>query len=171
MRTSVIIISTLLLYILSAFAQDVRQAICVLHPTEDSHVSGIVTFHAIENGVRVVADVRGLTPGNHGIHIHEFGDCSAPDATTAGGHFNPDQKPHGAPTDQDRHVGDLGNLTANAEGVAHFEWLDPLLSFSGPHSILGRAVIIREKEDDLKSQPAGEAGERLACGVIGIAQK
>ncbi len=131
---------------------------------------GTVTFTKANDTVQVVADVTGLTPGKHGFHIHEFGDCSATDATSAGGHFNPTHKPHGAPDAAERHVGDLGNLEADASGKAHLEWKDKMLKLSGQNCILGLAEIVHEKEDDLKSQPVGNAGGRVACGVIGVAK-
>jgi Cu-Zn family superoxide dismutase len=149
--------------------EPVTHAISVLHPTEGNDVLGVVHFYDTPEGVRVVAEVQGLTPGEHGFHVHEFGDCSAPDATSAGGHFNPDNTPHGAPTDATRHVGDLGNLSADDAGAAQFQWTDSLLAFHGPHSILGRGVIVHAGEDDYTSQPSGAAGPRVACGVIGIA--
>ena len=121
-------------------------------------------------GIRVIVDMEGLSPGDHGFHVHEYGDCSAPDGTSAGGHFNPDGQPHGAPTDTERHVGDLGNISADGMGMAHLEWTDTFLSFSGPHSIVGRGVIVHAGADDLTSQPTGNAGARVACGVIGIAR-
>lgn len=149
----------------------ISRAVAVLHPTRGNTAQGIVTFTKEKGGVRVVADIEGLTPGKHGFHIHEYGDCSAPDGTSAGGHFNPEGKPHGAPTSQNRHVGDLGNIAADAEGKAHFEWTDPLIAFTGTRSIIGRAIIVHVDEDDLKSQPTGNAGPRIACGVIGIAKE
>jgi Cu-Zn family superoxide dismutase len=154
----------------SASAQETKKAIAVLHPASGSQVVGTVTFTKMDDGVQVVADVTGLTPGKHGFHIHEFGDCSTPDAISAGGHFNPTHKPHGAPDAAERHMGDLGNLEADASGKAHLEWKDKMLKFTGENSILGHAVIVHEKEDDLKSQPVGNAGGRLACGVIGVAK-
>src|SRR5271169_5710736 len=90
-------------------AQEVKKAIAVLHPASGSQVTGTVTFTAAGDSVQVVADVTGLTPGKHGFHIHEFGDCSAADASSAGGHFNPMKKPHGAPDAAERHAGDMGN--------------------------------------------------------------
>jgi Cu-Zn family superoxide dismutase len=146
------------------------KAIAVLHPTAGNNVHGTVTFTKMANGIQVVAHVEGLTPGDHGFHIHEFGDCSAPDATSAGAHFEPLGKPHGAPTSADRHVGDLGNITAGEDGSAHLEWLDTHLAFSGQKSIIGRAIIVHANPDDLTSQPTGNAGGRVACGVIGIAK-
>jgi Cu-Zn family superoxide dismutase len=144
-------------------------AVAVLHPTEGNQASGIVHFYADPGGVRVVADVQGLEPGSHGFHVHQFGDCSAPDGTSAGGHFNPENQPHGGPTDTQRHVGDLGNISADGSGAAALDVVDSFLAFSGPHSILGRGVIVHAGEDDLTSQPTGAAGARVACGVIGIA--
>ncbi len=148
----------------------ITKAIAVLHPTAGNQAHGTVTFTQSEYGIDVVADLEGLTPGKHGFHIHEFGDCSAVDGTSAGGHFNPDGKAHGAPTAAVRHVGDLGNIAAEADGKAHLEWTDTHLSFGGPHSIIGLAVIVHAAEDDLTSQPTGDAGARVACGVIGIAK-
>ncbi len=148
----------------------VKKAVCVLHPTQGKNVSGIVTFTQVDNGIQVEADIDGLTPGQHGFHVHEYGDCSAPDGTSTGGHFNPDHKNHGAPTDAERHVGDLGNVTADSTGHAHLSMIDNVISFSGPHSIIGRGIIVHAGEDDLKTQPTGNAGARVACGTIGIAK-
>jgi superoxide dismutase, Cu-Zn family len=145
-----------------------KHAIIVLAPTEGNNVHGVISFTAVEGGVRVVADVTGLTPGKHGFHIHQFGDCSKLDGKSAGGHFNPEGVDHGGPDAAVRHVGDLGNLTADENGVAHLEMTDKLISLSGTHSIIGRAIVIHAGEDDLTSQPTGAAGARLACGVIGI---
>jgi Cu-Zn family superoxide dismutase len=145
-----------------------EKAVAVLHPSSGSHVTGTVTFTKTGDGVRVVADVEGLTPGEHGFHIHEFGDCSAADATSAGPHYNPGKHQHAGPDTEMRHEGDLGNLTADASGKAHYERLDQQLRLSGEHSIVGRAVIVHEKMDDFKTQPTGNAGARIACGVIGL---
>jgi Cu-Zn family superoxide dismutase len=131
----------------------------------------VVTFSQIDIGVRVIADVTGLEPGQHGFHIHEFGDCSAADATSAGGHFNPEGIEHGAPTDEYRHVGDLGNLEADEDGTAHYEFVDDRIAFAGSNSIIGRGVIVHARADDLGTQPTGDAGGRVACGVVGIAQQ
>lgn len=151
-------------------ADSINSAIAVLYPTEGNQVDGTVIFTKTADGVKVVADIEGLTPGKHGFHIHEYGDCSSSDGTSAGGHFNPGQMPHGAPTDQNRHEGDIGNITADSSGVAHLEWTDKGMTLSGPNSIIGRSVIVHAKEDDLKTQPTGNAGPRVACGVIGIAK-
>lgn len=154
----------------SASAQEVKKAIAVLHSSSGSQVMGTVTFTKTADGVQVVADLTGLKPGKHGFHIHEFGDCSAPDATSAGAHFNPTNDPHAGHDAAKRHVGDLGNIEADSSGKAHLELTDKIMTMSGDKSIIGRGVIVHEKADDLKTQPTGDAGGRLACGVIGVAK-
>jgi superoxide dismutase, Cu-Zn family len=149
---------------------DINKAVCVLYPASGSTVSGIVTFTRTDQGIKVVADISGLTPGKHGFHIHEYGDCSAPDAMSAGGHFNPAMQKHGGPMDMERHEGDMGNIIADDKGVAHLEITDKMMSFEGKNSIIGRGVIVHAKEDDLVSQPVGNAGARVACGTIAIAK-
>jgi Cu-Zn family superoxide dismutase len=162
-------VTFLVIGLASASAQEPTKAIAVLHAASGSQVAGTVTFTKTADGVQVVADITGLTPGKHGFHIHEFGDCSAADASSAGSHFNPMKKPHGAPDAAERHAGDLGNLEADANGKAHLELKDSMLKLSGETSILGRGVIVHEKVDDW-SQPTGNAGSRQACGVIGVAK-
>ncbi len=174
MKTS-ILVSLLALAVcatipLANAADEPQKAIAVLSPTANSKVMGTVTFTQSGDEVKVVADITGLTPGKHGFHIHEFGDCSSPDGKSAGGHFNPEHHDHGAPTATDRHEGDLGNIEADASGKAHLELTDKVLKFSGADSIIGHAVIVHEKADDLKTQPTGDAGGRVACGVIGVAK-
>jgi Cu-Zn family superoxide dismutase len=180
MRTVAVLLTILGLFLLAAapFAfgqamsdQQVVKAVAVLHPTMGNKVTGVVTFTKTPDGVKVVADVEGLTPGMHGFHVHQYGDCSAPNADSAGGHFNPEGMPHGGPMSPERHVGDLGNITADKDGKAHLELTDKLLSFEGRDSIIGRGLIVHAMADDLVSQPAGNAGPRVACGVIGIAAK
>ena len=150
-------------------ADEPTKAIAVLHSASGSQVAGTVTFTKSGDTVQVVADITGLTPGKHAFHIHEFGDCSAADAASAGSHFNPMKKQHGAPDAAERHAGDLGNIEADKTGKAHLELKDNMLMFSGENSILGRAVIVHEKVDDW-SQPTGNAGGRVACGVVGVAK-
>lgn len=147
------------------------KAIAVLHPTAGNKVSGTVTFTEEADGVRVQADITGLTPGKHGFHVHEFGDCSAPDLASAGGHFNPTNKPHAGPDAAERHVGDMGNVEADAAGTAKLSYVDHEISLTNDQrSVIGRSVIVHAKADDLKSQPAGDSGARVACGVVGIAK-
>lgn len=147
------------------------QAVAVLSPTEGSDARGVVTFTKSDAGISVVADIVGLEPGSHGFHIHEYGDCSASDGTSAGGHFNPEGTEHAGPTDAQRHVGDLGNITADDAGTVHYEFTDTHVAFEGHNSIIGRGVIVHAGEDDLTSQPTGAAGGRVACGVVGIARQ
>ncbi|MFP4071997.1 MAG: superoxide dismutase family protein, partial [Desulfovibrionales bacterium] len=111
---------------------------------------------------------QGLTPGKHGFHIHEYGDCSASDATSAGGHYNPTDMPHAGPDAAKRHVGDLGNVTADDSGRVSENFLDPVISLNGPHSLVGLSVVVHEGADDFTSQPSGDAGPRVGCGVVGI---
>ena len=146
----------------------VTKATAVLSPTMGSTVVGLVTFTQVAGGVRVVADVTGLAPGKHGFHVHENGDCSATDASTAGGHFNPHHSAHGAPSSADRHAGDLGNLEADDAGKAHYERVDKDMTLNGNDSLVGHSVIVHANADDFKTQPAGNAGARLACGVIAV---
>jgi superoxide dismutase, Cu-Zn family len=144
------------------------KAVCVLHHTKDSKVHGVVVFTVKGNAIEVTGEVVNLTPGLHGFHVHEFGDCSAPDALSTGGHFNPTKAMHGGPDSKNRHVGDLGNIMADASGKAVINITDPMIKLSGPHSIIGRGLIVHAKADDEKTQPTGDAGGRVACGVIGI---
>src|SRR6267143_6891482 len=147
------------------------KAIAVLHPTGSNKVSGTVTFTEVADGVQVLAEITGLTPGNHGFHVHEFGDCSAADASSAGAHFNPTNNPHAGPDAADRHVGDMGNVEADASGKATLEYVDHQISLTtDERSVIGRSVIVHAKADDLKTQPAGDSGVRIACGVIGRAK-
>jgi Cu-Zn family superoxide dismutase len=148
----------------------VDHAIAILHAAPGGKVTGTIHFHRRPGGVHVQGTLNGLPEGAHGFHVHEFGDCSAPDFTSAGSHFNPTGAPHGARTDEKRHVGDMGNVEAGAGGTVALDYTDPHLGFEGERSILGRGVIVHEKADDLKTQPTGNAGGRLACGVIGVAK-
>ena len=151
-------------------AAPVTRATAVLRSAAGGKVEGTVTFTKVEGGVKVAAHITGLAPGTHGFHVHEFGDCSAADGSAAGGHFNPTGESHGAPTDPQRHTGDLGNIEADAQGTADLEYVDTRASFDGPASILGRGVIVHANPDDFKTQPTGNAGGRLACGVIGVSK-
>jgi Cu-Zn family superoxide dismutase len=130
-------------------------------------VKGTVEFKQTDDGVEVTANIEGLKKGDHGFHIHEKGDCSAPDATSAGGHFNPSKHKHGAPDAAEHHEGDLGNLTAGADGKATKTFtMKGITLDEGETSIVGKGFIIHEKADDMKTQPTGNAGARVACGVI-----
>lgn len=147
-------------------AMPIKRAGAILNPTDGNVVQGIIDFKQMEGGVYISGDVTGLTPGKHGFHIHEFGDCSAPDGSSAGGHFNPSHSKHGGPDNAERHAGDLGNLVANEFGVAHYERLDTMIQLNGPDTIIGRSIIVHSNPDDYTTQPTGNAGGRISCGVI-----
>lgn len=131
-----------------------------------SQVRGLVWFTQTKDGVLVVAELEGLAPGPHGFHIHEFGDCSAQDGSSAGGHFNPTNKKHGSPDAPEHHAGDLGNIVADNNGYAYYQRLDKDLTLSGPNSIIGRSIIVHKDADDFTTQPAGNSGIRIGCGEI-----
>jgi Cu-Zn family superoxide dismutase len=139
-----------------------------LQPRSGSTVGGALTLSAVRDGVQIRGDVRGLAPGStHGFHVHEKGDCSAPDASSAGPHFNPAGAPHGQAGSSPHHVGDMPNLVADKRGVAHVDVvLHGATLDAGEGSIRGRAVVVHHDPDDYASQPAGNAGARVACGVI-----
>ena len=144
------------------------QAMATIISEIGTKVQGRALFTQLPaGGVKTEVWIENATPGTHGLHIHEKGDCSAPDATSAGGHFNAAGHPHAAPADQARHNGDLGNIEVGADGKGHLEITSDLLTVSpGPDSVVGRAVIFHEKADDLKTQPTGNAEARYGCGVI-----
>jgi Cu-Zn family superoxide dismutase len=146
------------------------KAVAHLHARSGSKLKGTIYFKQQGGVVTVTGTISGLKPGEHGFHIHEFGDCSEEKGMSAGGHYNPSKKMHAGPHDADRHEGDLGNIKADGRGVAKINISDKMLRLSGPHSIVGRSVVVHAKRDDLKSQPAGDAGDRIGCGVIGYAK-
>ncbi len=129
---------------------------------------GKVEFTQTADGVRVQARLSGLTKNSvHGFHVHEGFECEAPSFASAKGHFNPEQKPHGDRHGADRHPGDMGNLRTNSRGGVNVDFVVKEATLNqGINSIMGRALIVHAKADDLKSQPSGDAGDRLACGII-----
>src|SRR6202165_2955264 len=161
----IVLLFAVCLLFTNATAQDATPLVAKLSPSSGSQVTGTVTFTPTADGTQIVADITGLKPGKHGLHIHEKGDCSAPDASSAGAHFNPTHSHHGGPDTAERHAGDLGNITADATGRVHLEWKGKL-QLNGPDAIVGKSVVVHEKEDDLKTDPAGNSGTRIACGVI-----
>lgn len=153
--------------------QSVRQAegpsaSAQLQPTTGNTTSGSASFTQVGDKVHLVANVTGLTPGQeHGFHIHEAGDCGSGDGMSAKGHFNPYGKPHGSPASAERHAGDMPALRADAGGDARIDTtLDVMSVKPGPASVVGRGLIVHASPDDYKTQPTGNAGARLACGVI-----
>jgi Cu-Zn family superoxide dismutase len=148
------------------------KAVAVLKGT--SEVEGVVTLTQDDNGPTTVnVRITGLTPGPHGFHLHQYGDTTNGCIST-GPHFNPDGKTHGAPEDEVRHAGDLGNIIANDDGVAEATIVDSQIPLTGPNAVIGRALVVHELEDDLGkgghelSLSTGNAGGRLACGVVGL---
>jgi superoxide dismutase, Cu-Zn family len=139
-----------------------------LEPTKGNKTFGEATFEQVGDKVRVVVFVQGLKPGQeHGMHIHEVGDCSSGDGMSTKGHFNPHGKPHGHHGSANRHAGDLPALKANKEGRGTVQVdLDIITVTPGPASIIGRGLIVHADADDYKTQPTGNAGARIACGVI-----
>ena len=146
-------------------APSFTKAVAVIHPINDSNVSGVAYFEQTENGVHVRAEVNGLTGEKHGFHIHTFGNCTAIDGTSTGGHFNPFGFEHGAPDSLERHMGAMGNLEVNEDGIGLRDYIDHVIVME---EIIGRGIIVHGGEDDLKSQPSGASGPRVGCGVIGI---
>ena len=153
---------------LAAFARadDVIGGVVLLKPVSGSQVTGTVIFTKTSDGAKVAVDLENLKPGKHGFHIHEKGDCSDPKAASAGGHFNPAKSHHGGVDTAQRHAGDFGNLEANASGKVHAELQLKGVKFDGADAIIGKSLIVHEKEDDLKTDPSGNSGDRVACGVI-----
>lgn len=146
-------------------------AAATLEPRSGSNVAGTATFTDAGNGqVAVTVKVANAAPGKHGVHLHLTGDCSAADAASAGGHFNPENMQHGGPDGATHHAGDLGNMDVGADGTGTLSVTTKDLTLAdGPHSVIGHAVVVHEKADDLVSQPAGNSGARQACGVIAAA--
>lgn len=141
-----------------------------LKPTAGSTAGGWVEFAQVGDKVRVTAEVTGLKPNTTvGFHVHDKGDCSAPDGMSAGGHFNPGGKPHGHYGQPERHGGDMPALQSDAGGKAVVDWTADLITVTpGAFSVVGRAVIVHAAPDDYKTQPTGNAGARVACGVIAL---
>jgi Cu-Zn family superoxide dismutase len=143
-------------------------AVADVKPTEGNKIAGKVVFRQSGDLVHVKVDLTGMAPNStHGFHVHERGDCSAPDGMSAGGHFNPEGVAHGYYTHPPHHAGDLPNLKADEKGEVHTTFdVSYLTVGSGGSDVAGRSVIVHRDPDDYKSQPAGNSGPRLACGVI-----
>ena len=156
-----------------------KSGICIMIPHNKSGVKGLVSFHqkGYSAPTQIVANITGLNPNsNHGLHIHEFGDLTN-GCVTAGPHFNPDNQQHGGPFDKVRHVGDFGNIKTDEKGNGFMAMDDEQITLFGEKSIIGRSVVVHEKEDDLgrgeneESKKTGNSGARLACGIIGLTDK
>jgi len=168
MRTAFALLTAAVLAGCQSTPSEPPRATAQLQPTKGNKTIGEATFEQRGDKVQVWIYVQGLKPGQeHGLHIHEVGDCSSGDGMSAKGHFNPFGKPHGDPKSGERHAGDLPALKAAKNGRAKVEALVDTISVTpGPGSIIGRALIVHADPDDYKTQPTGNAGARLACGVI-----
>ncbi len=144
-----------------------KVAVCMIEPTKGNSVKGMVTFTQVGDKVKVVADIAGFEPNTkHGIHVHEGTECGE-DGMKAGSHFNPEKHEHGLPEKAARHAGDFGNLEADKDGKAHLELTVDNITLGGDknNNVVGHAMIIHAKVDD-GSQPVGNAGARIGCGII-----
>lgn len=147
----------------------VTTAVANLAATQGNNVSGTLTLTPDNGGIRVTGTVRGLTADKEfGFHVHEKGDCSAPDASSAGSHFNPTAQEHGDPRGTAHHLGDMPNIKAEAEGTANVDLTidGATLGSGGQSDVLNKAIVVHAMPDDYKTQPSGNSGGRIACGVI-----
>lgn len=171
-RTALAVVSGAI--VLAGCATDVSRpqpvAMATLNPTLGANARGTVTFTPQGNKVVVIANLSGLAPGPHGFHVHERGDCSAPDASSAGDHFNPDGRTHGPSHMENGHAGDLGNLIADNHGNAQtrMEISGVSLDKNDKNNVIGHSVIVHAGADDLVAQPSGNSGTRIACGTIAL---
>lgn len=153
----------------STFKSSHKPIQAVLEPTAGNHATGVLTVTAVAGGVHLQGRITGLAPGStHGFHIHENGDCSSPDASSAGAHFNPTQTAHGDPAGMVHHAGDIANQVADAQGAIDVDATvrGVSLGTGASDDVLGRSVIVHRDADDYSSQPSGNSGPRVACGVI-----
>jgi Cu-Zn family superoxide dismutase len=147
---------------------NIDEAVAVLVPrTGGDGVNGAILFKQEKGYVQVTGEVSGLKPGKHGFHIHMFGDLRKGDGMSAGGHYNPEGHKHGGPDSKEHHEGDLGNLEANSQGVAKVNVKAEGVNL---HHVVGRSIVVHATADDLKTDPSGNSGARIAVGVIGLAE-
>lgn len=153
----------------TAPAQPELEAVAQLAPTQGNTVTGSLTLAQSPEGVRITGSVQGLKPdAEFGFHVHEKGDCSAPDGSSAGDHFNPTQAQHGNPAGGEHHAGDMLNIRSDTGGVAQVDTTAAGTSLQGDSNtgVMGKAVVVHESPDDYATQPSGNSGKRVACGVI-----
>lgn len=151
-------------------AEGIPTAHCDIHPLKNSNITGAITLTEMpKGGVAISGTVMGLKANSsHGFHIHEYGDCSAPDGSSAGSHFHLSGTKHGPAEGLARHLGDLGNLVASDSGIATYNKTIQGISLKGGSSVIGRSLVVHAEVDDLKTDPSGNSGDRVGCGVIGI---
>jgi Cu-Zn family superoxide dismutase len=166
--TSLAVASAMVLAACASMSGDPLRATAGLQPTKGNKAFGEATFEQEGDKIRLTVFVQGLPPNREvGFHIHEKGDCSSGDGMSTGGHFNPHGKPHASHTSPNRHAGDLPSLKAGSNGRANLNvLLDGISIGSGAADIVGRGLIVHADPDDFKTQPTGNAGARIACGVI-----
>jgi len=145
-----------------------KQVVVNIEPKNDSGISGTATFTEQDGVVTLVIEISGATPGEHAFHLHEIGDCSAPDGSSAGGHWNPENVEHGKWGTEPFHMGDVGNIVVGADGHGSYTMQTSVWSIGTGDSsdIIGHSVIVHAGVDDFKTQPTGAAGGRIGCGVI-----
>lgn len=157
-----------LLFAASCASSPKPMAMTMLLPSTGSSPHGMVHFQETPDGVEVRVDLTGVPPGVHGFHVHEKGDC-ADSGNAAGGHFNPTNMPHAAPDATSHHAGDFGNVTAEANGEIHTRFTTRSITVrEGTRSVVGRAVVLHASSDDLRTQPSGNAGRPIACGIVSV---
>jgi len=143
------------------------RATATIEARSGSTLSGTAVFTPTAGGVHIVVEVSNAPQGIHAVHLHEKGDCSAPDATSAGGHFNPTGMAHGSPDAPAHHAGDFGNMTVGEDGHGRLELDSTMLTITpGDRSVVGHAIVVHAKADDMQTQPTGNAGGRIGCGVV-----
>jgi superoxide dismutase, Cu-Zn family len=153
----------------AAAPEAAAEAVAQIAPTQGNTVTGSVALASSTDGVHITGSIQGLKPdAEFGFHIHEKGDCTAPDGSSAGGHFNPTQAQHGNPTGASHHAGDMVNIRSSAEGVAEVDTTATGTTLHGDPTtdLMGKAVVVHESPDDYATQPSGNSGKRIACGVI-----
>ncbi|MFU8802863.1 MAG: superoxide dismutase family protein [Bradymonadaceae bacterium] len=149
-------------------APEERHARAPMFDSQGNHL-GDLNLHQTQDGLRIHGTLQGLPETTRGFHVHEHGVCEAPSFESAGGHFNPHDRPHGGPDDDhtERHVGDFGNITVGEDGTVEIDFTDQLATlYDGENQIVGQSLVIHEQEDDLETQPTGDAGARIACGIV-----
>ena len=150
-----------------------KQAIATIGPASGSSVTGMATFTQNGDQITVTIEIQNTTPGLHAVHIHESGDCSSPDGKSAGGHWNPTDVAHGKWGEGEFHLGDLGNITVAEDGTGSFELTTDLweIGTGSDIDVVGRGIVVHADADDFTSQPSGNAGARIGCGAIVLAEQ